>query len=274
MKTLKNMLFLTPLILGAQLNAKIHEEISKYSNKNLQETLCKVLPAKKSPEDKSVMTRENCNQVFTFAQDAARIAYNVETFIDEDLNVVKQKGDLLLAMLNCLDKNKRKSDACKKFSWTCKDKDGKSASCSFSCGDACSENELLSLIFKTTKELLDPVIKNLLASGSTPGSYNNGALFNLVSLQVLPTSIGKPAGTPETLRDKLTKKVATFTNELNTYLDTFNALALVLAPKVYVESTPALTPEQKTEALKVPPVEIPAAAPAIDPAVEADLEGL
>lgn len=128
---------------------------------------------------------------------SANVAANIEDFIAVKLDEVKRKGSELQAAMNCL--NNPSAAGC-----TCTNK-----------------NICLVRVLKTFKELLMPLLETLIAKGALEGGkkvYKDGAVYNLVSMPVIPTQT----------RESLQLTIATYVDKLMAAIAFVDLLSLVL----------------------------------------------
>jgi hypothetical protein len=147
------------------------------------------------------------------------VALNVENFVEIDLDKIKATAEKLKRQFACL----HSGTGCDVLG--CKDK-----------------VKCVASILKSTKELLLPVITQLVASGKKDDKgnlvFNNGALYNLVNLPGMPTVVKTKIGT----------NVAEFTAKMMAALAFIDTLSFILNPVIEVPTD--LTPEEKEKVEK------------------------
>lgn len=236
MKTFKKLLFLLAIAGGTKTYADVGDVAKKIANISAKvDDICKRLSI--SPEKKAT-----CAKATKLGGNVAGIIDNVETFRTRSLNIVSNKGDKLNSLLNCM--GSTPSESCKALK------------CS-------NENECIAMILKTTSELLQPIVNDLIASKikgyDTDGkaiegtSYANGALFRLASLSIIPAKL-------EPKFAEFRTKIASFADNIIAATAMLDVIAMMLSSSVFTESTDA-TPAQRQAALQVAaeikPLELP-----------------
>lgn len=173
--------------------------------------------------------KSKLNKISETVAGSYQVAFDVEEFI-KNLSATAQTAQKLSSQMSCLNA-------------------GSSSCAAVGCD---SKNACLAQILKTLNDLLMPVMNQLIARGTKNAQgqmeYNQGALYSLVSLKVIP----------EETRKKLQMTIGTYASKLGSALAFLNTLAFILNPNAPVVVD--MKPEDKKkleDSVRADPVVIP-----------------